>query len=108
MDVLQETLLCLEYYKVWIAKGHVKIDGLQQIIPIIMVCSTTSRRCDDPRRSYLFAIVLVVTLSLVLVCIKRSGMISNLLFLGYLSTTTLRSCINHFVPAGILPGTLEQ
>jgi hypothetical protein len=38
MDVLQQTILCVKYYKEWIAESHVKIDGLQQNIPSLMVC----------------------------------------------------------------------
>jgi hypothetical protein len=38
MDGLQQTILCVNYYKEWIAESHVKIDGLPQIIPSLMVC----------------------------------------------------------------------
>jgi hypothetical protein len=44
MDGLQQTILCVKYYKEWIAESHVKIDGLPQIIPSLMVCCKSYKR----------------------------------------------------------------
>jgi hypothetical protein len=44
MDVLQQTIPCVLYYKEWFAENHGKIDGLQQIIPNLMVCCKSYKK----------------------------------------------------------------
>jgi hypothetical protein len=44
MDVLQQTIICVNYYKEWIAESLVTIDGLPQIIPSLMICCKSYKK----------------------------------------------------------------